>query len=96
MRIPFCMIEMVALIFVLFLSFNAAHTYCSAPEPVAINSPTTQLRAAWGNPSRVVSASDVGFTSPRLAPVEVWHYENPNRSVVVRDDVVVSVARSDV
>jgi len=31
-----------------------------------------------------------------LAPVEVWHYENPNRSVVVRDDVVVSVARSDV
>ena len=47
--------------------------------------------ATWGEPDSVVFANDLGFASSQLETVEIWSYENPLRSVLVRDNVVVSI-----
>jgi len=46
----------------------------------------------WSDPSRTDRKSAAGTS--RLAKVEVWSYYNPARSVVVRNNVVVSIRPS--
>ena len=84
--------EMIALIFLLFVSMNGAFSYANAPARAdLISKPTTELVSEWGEPDEVVAATDIGLNSSQLAEVEVWSYYHPVRSVVVRDNVVVSI-----
>jgi len=53
--------------------------------------PAAELVSAWGVPDRVTAASEVGFESSKLDDVEIWTYDDRARSVVVRDDIVVSI-----
>ena len=91
MRIPCCTLEMIALIFLLFVSFNGAFNHINAPSTDLVNRPTSELVSAWGEPDSVAVASDLGVRTAQLETVEIWSYANPSRSVVVRDNVVVSV-----
>ena len=93
MKIACCTMEMIALIFLLFVSINGGYSYLNnaTPETDFVSRPTTELVSAWGVPDSVVSATDIGLTSSQLAEVEVWSYYHPVRSVVVRDNVVVSI-----
>ena len=92
MKIACCTVEMITLIFLLLMSMNGAYNYLnSSPNVDLVTRPTTELVSAWGTPDNVVAATDVGLVSPRLAEVEIWSYYNPARSVVVRDNVVMSI-----
>jgi len=85
--------EMIALIFLLFVSINGGYSYLNnaTPETNLVSRPTTELVSAWGEPDSVVTASDVGLVSSQLAEVEIWSYYHPVRSVSVRDNVVLSI-----
>ena len=85
--------EMIALIFLLFVSINGGYSYLNnaTPETDLVSRPTTELVSAWGTPDNVTAATDLGLVSSQLAEVEVWSYYHPVRSVVVRDNVVVSM-----
>ena len=50
-----------------------------------------ELVSAWGEPDAVAAAVDLGFDWSRLDTVEIWFYSNPSRSVVVRNNAVVSI-----
>ena len=91
MKIACCTMEMIALIFLLFVSINGGFTYLNAPRAGLISESTTELVSAWGAPDSVVTATDLGFDSSQLNTVEIWSYDNPSRSVVVRNNVVVSI-----
>ncbi len=91
MKIACCTMEMIALIFLLFVSLNGGFSYINAPRTDLISESTTELVSAWGAPDSVVAAVDLGLLSSQLETVEVWSYEDPLRSVVVRDDVVISI-----
>ncbi|MBE0636684.1 hypothetical protein IH601_11865 [Candidatus Bipolaricaulota bacterium] len=92
MKIACCTMEMVALIFLLFLSINGGYSYLNnTPRTDFVSRPTTELITAWGEPDTVIAANELGFLSTRIAEVEVWSYDNPARSVIVRDDIVVSI-----
>jgi hypothetical protein len=91
MRIPYCTLQMVTLIFLLFMSINAGLTHTGPTSADFINQPAERLLSAWGAPHAVIQSSDLGFTTSALATVEVWVYERPARSVVVRDGVVVAI-----
>ncbi len=91
MKIACCTVEMITLIFLLLVSINGAYTHVRTPTTSLVARPTEELASAWGEPETILSASKMGFKSPQLAHVEVWTYENPARSVVVRDDIVVSI-----
>ena len=91
MRIACCTLEMITLIFLLFVSLNGGFSYINAPRTDLISESTTELVSAWGTPDSVVTATDLGFVSSQLAAVEIWSYDNPLRSVIVRNDVVVSI-----
>jgi hypothetical protein len=91
MKIACCTLEMITLIFLLFWSFNGAHSVVSAPSTNLVSQPTTELVSAWGEPDSVSVAADLGFETAQLETVEIWSYANPARSVVVRDDTVVSI-----
>ncbi len=92
MKIACCTLEMFTLIFMLLVCINGGYSYLNTtPRVDFISRPTTELVSAWGAPDSVVAATDVGFVSSRLAKVEVWSYDNPARSVSVRDNIVVSI-----
>ncbi len=91
MRIACCTLEMITLIFLLFVSLNGGFSYINAPRTDLVAESTTELVSAWGTPDSVVTATDLGFVSSQLAAVEIWSYDNPLRSVIVRNDVVVSI-----
>ena len=91
MKIACCTLEMIALIFLLFVSFNGGFNYLNTPRTDLEPRSTTELVSAWGEPDRVVAAVDIGFASSQLEAVEIWSYDNPLRSVIVRDDIVVSI-----
>jgi len=91
MKIACCTMEMIALIFLLFVSLNGGFSYLNAPDTHSAPTSTSELMLAWGEPDRVVAAADMGFASSQLELVEIWSYEDPLRSVIVRDDVVVSI-----
>lgn len=92
MKIACCTLEMITLIFMLLVCINGGYSYLNTTPTVDfISRPTTELVSAWGAPDSVVAATDVGFVSSRLAEVEIWSYDNPARSVSVRDNIVVSI-----
>lgn len=91
MRIACCTMEMITLIFLLFWSLNGAFSVLDAPSPELVSRPASELVAAWGAPERVTAATDLGFRSDGLETVEIWSYDHPSRSVVVRNNVVVSI-----
>jgi hypothetical protein len=91
MKIACCTLEMITLIFLLFWSFNGAYSVLNAPSTDLVSQPTSELIATWGEPDTVAVATDLGFRSSQLETVEIWSYANPTRSVVVRDNVVVSI-----
>ncbi len=91
MKIAPCILEMITLIFLLFWSFNGAFTYVSAPSTDLISQSTSELVTAWGEPESVTVAADVGLHASQLEDVEIWSYANPARSVIVQNDVVVSI-----
>jgi hypothetical protein len=91
MKIACCTLEMITLIFLLFVSLNGGFSYLNAPETDLESRSTTELVSAWGEPDRIVAAADIGFASSQLEAVEIWSYENPLRSVIVRHDMVVSI-----
>jgi len=94
MKIACCTLEMITLIFLLLVSFNGGYSYlnnATTPETDLVSRPTTELVSAWGAPDEVVVATDIGLITSQLAEVEVWSYYNPARSVVVRNNVVVSI-----
>ncbi len=91
MKIACCTLEMIALIFLLFVSFNGGFNYLNTAQADLEASSTTELVSAWGEPDSIVAAIDLGFVSSQLGEVEIWSYENPLRSVIVRDNVVVSI-----
>jgi len=91
MKIACCTLEMVALIFLLFVSLNGGFNYLNEAraglEPVS----TTELLSTWGEPDAVVAANDLGFASSQLETVELWSYRNPHRTAIVRGEAVVSI-----
>ncbi len=94
MKIACCTVEMIALIFLLFVSINGGYSYLGddlGARTDLVSRSTGELLAAWGMPETVVVASDVGLVSPQLESVEIWAYANPVRSVSVRDNVVLSI-----
>ena len=91
MRIACCTLEMITLIFLLFWSFNGAFSVLNAPSTDLVSRPASELVASWGEPDSVAVATELGFHSSQLETVEIWSYANPVRSVVVRDNVVVSI-----
>ncbi len=91
MKIACCTLEMIALIFLLFVSLNGGFSYLNEPPPELISRPTSELIAAWGTPDRVSVAADLGFAAPQLETVEIWSYADPDRRVVVRNDIVISI-----
>ena len=94
MKIACCTMEMIALIFLLFVSINGGYSYLNDTATARtdlVSRSTTELVSAWGSPDEVVAATDIGLLSSQLAEVEVWSYYRPVRSVVVRDDIVVSI-----
>jgi hypothetical protein len=91
MKIACCTMEMIALIFLLFVSINGAFSYLDTPRTDLVNESTTDLVAAWGAPDSVSTAVDLGFVSPQLMAVEIWWYDDPLRSVIVSNNVVVSI-----
>jgi len=95
MKISYCTLQMVTLIFLLFVSINGGLTYSGPTEADLIDQPAEQLLSVWGSPQSIVYSSDLGFTSSAMAGVEVWVYERPDRSVVVRDGIVVAIRSSD-
>jgi hypothetical protein len=85
---------MITLIFLLFISMNAGLTYSNysnAPDIDLVNEPTEEVLSVWGAPDRIVAAADLGLASSQLAAVEIWSYDSPERSVVVRNNIVVSI-----
>ncbi len=91
MKIACCTLEMITLIFLLFWSFNGAFNYVNGPSTDLVSQPTSELIATWGEPDSVAVATDLGLRTSQLETVEIWSYANPSRSVVVRDNVVVSI-----
>ena len=91
MKIACCTLEMITLIFLLFWSFNGAFSYLNAPSTDLVSRPASELIASWGEPDAVAVATELGFRTSQLETVEIWSYANPTRSVVVRDNVVVSI-----
>ena len=91
MKIACCTLEMITLIFLLFWSFNGAYSVLNAPSTDLVSQPTSELVASWGEPDAIAAATDLGFRTSQLDTVEIWSYANPTRSVVVRDNVVVSI-----
>ena len=91
MKIACCTLEMITLIFLLFVSLNGGFSYLDAPEVDPVYESTAELLSAWGEPDRIVAAADIGFASSQLEAVEIWSYANPSRSVVVRNNIVVSI-----
>ncbi len=91
MKIACCTLEMITLIFLLFVSFNGGFDYLNTTETDLEYRSTTELVSAWGEPDSVVFAAELGFASSQLEAVEIWSYEDPLRSVIVRDGVVVSI-----
>ena len=91
MKIACCTMEMIALIFLLFVSINGGFSYINAPRTDLISESTTELVSAWGEPDSVAVATELGFDSSQLETVEIWSYDDPVRSVVVRNNVVVSI-----
>ena len=91
MKIACCTLEMITLIFLLFWSFNGAFSVVNAPSADLVSQSTTELVTTWGEPDSVVVAMDLGFHASQLETVEIWSYANPSMSVVVRDNVVVSI-----
>lgn len=92
MKIACCTVEMIALIFLLFVSMNGGYSYLnSTPRTDLVNQPSTEVMSVWGEPDSVIAANELGLLSNRLAEVEIWSYDNPARSIVIRDDVVISI-----
>jgi hypothetical protein len=91
MKIACCTMEMITLIFLLFVSINGGFSYLNAPKTDLISESTAELVSAWGEPDSVATAADLGFVSSQLETVEIWSYDDPARSVVVRNNVVVSI-----
>jgi len=91
MKIACCTLEMIALIFLLFVSMNGGFNYLNEARADYAYASTTELVSAWGEPDAVVAANDLGFASAQVDAVEVWTYANPERSVVVRGDAVLSI-----
>ena len=91
MKIACCTMEMITLIFLLFVSFNGGYSYLNTTETDLEYGSTTELVSAWGEPDRIVFANELGFVASQLEAVEIWSYENPLRSVIVRGDVVISI-----
>jgi hypothetical protein len=91
MKIACCTMEMIALIFLLFVSINGGFSYLNGPRTDLVSESTTELVSAWGAPDRIATATDLGFVSSQLEAVEIWSYNDPARSVIVRNNVVVSI-----
>ncbi len=91
MKIACCTMEMIALIFLLFVSINGGLSYLNTARTNLVSESTTELVSAWGEPDSVAVATDLGFNSSQLETVEIWSYVDPLRSVVVRNNVVVSI-----
>jgi hypothetical protein len=91
MKIACCTLEMITLIFLLFWSFNGAFSYVNGPSTDLVSQPASKLIASWGEPDSVAVATELGFRTSQLEAVEIWSYANPARSVVVRDNIVVSI-----
>jgi len=91
MKIACCTLEMITLIFLLFVSLNGGFSYLDEANASLVPASATELMSTWGEPSSIVAANDLGFASSHLETVEVWSYANPARYVVVRDGLVVSV-----
>ncbi|MGB2983390.1 MAG: hypothetical protein WBC63_05945, partial [Candidatus Bipolaricaulia bacterium] len=77
MKIACCTMEMIALIFLLFVSFNGGFNYLNTSRTDLEPTSATELVSAWGEPDNVVAAADIGFASSQLEAVEIWSYEDP-------------------
>jgi len=91
MKIACCTLEMVTLIFLLFVSMNGGFSYLDAAKEDLTPGSTVELVSVWGEPDRVAAAADLGFASAQLDAVEIWSYDEPQRSVIVRDGVVLEI-----
>ena len=81
----------VALIFLLFVSFNGGFNNLNETEP--IRSYASRRRSSFRGESRSASSPRKTWASAsaQFDAVEIWSYENPTRSTVVRGDTVISV-----
>ena len=84
-------LEMVTLIFLLFVGFNGGHQCFDTVQAEAVPTSTTELVVQWGQPDDVATAEDVGFASAQMTDVEVWSYASLQRTAIVRDDEVISI-----
>jgi len=91
MKIACCTLEMITLIFLLFLGFNGGQQYLNAAQTEAVPATTTEMVALWGQPDKVASAADVGFASAQMTDIEVWSYANLQRTAIVREDQIISI-----
>ena len=91
MKIACCTMEMIALIFLLFVSLNGGYSYLDGTDDGFAPASTTELLSTWGEPDTVVFAEDLGFLAAQLGDVEVWSYEDLARSVIVRGGTVVAI-----
>ena len=91
MKIAYCTLEMVTLIFLLLMGINGGHQYLDTVQVQAAPTSTAELITLWGQPDDVATAADVGFSSAQMTDVEVWSYTNPHRTAIVRDEEIISI-----
>jgi len=91
MKIACCTIEMIALVFLLFVSINGGLTAIESERGALVSRSTSELIATWGEPDRIESSASAIMALPDREKVEIWTYANPARTVVIRDDVIVSI-----
>jgi len=83
-------LEMLAPIFLLFVSFNGGFDDLNTTQANLEPSSTTELVAAWGEPDSAVFA-DHSFASSQFDTARIWSSDDPERSVLIRDNIVVSI-----
>lgn len=91
MKIACCTLEMISLIFLLFVSLNGAFSYSDGASASLVPASATELMSTRGEPDSIVAANDLGFVSSQFEAVEIWSYDEPSRFAIVRDGLAVSI-----
>ena len=85
MKIACCTLEMITLIFLLFVGFNGGFQYLDSVRDDVTPTSTTEMVSTWGEPDQVATAAEAGFSSANLSDVEIWSYTAPKRTAIIRN-----------
>ena len=91
MKIACCTPEIITLIFPLFVGFNGGFQYLDALRGNVAPTSTPEVVSTWGEPDRVATAAEVGFSSANPSDVQTWSNNTPKRTTILRDNEIISI-----